>query len=69
MNIYSVSESSGSPYIQELRELLEEEWGPFAVFEMEDSGMRIPLPLIAIENEVLVGGGSLGIQGVPPHIR
>ncbi len=56
MNIYSVSESSGSPYIQELRELLEEEWEQFSAFETEDSGMRTPLPLIAIENEMLVGG-------------
>ena len=56
MKIYSVSESSGSPYIQELRELLEEAWGSFSAFEMEDSGMRTPLPLIAIENEVLIGG-------------
>ena len=56
MEICSISESSGSPYIQELRELFEEEWGPFAAFEMEDSGMRTPLPLIAIENEILIGG-------------
>ena len=39
-----------------MRGLLEEEWGQFSAFETEDSGISTPLPLIAVENEMLVGG-------------
>ena len=56
MKIYSISESSGSPAIQGLRELLEEEWGPFSAFETTASGIRTPPALVALEHEMLAGG-------------
>jgi len=56
MEIVSISEYSSSLYITELRDLLEGEWGDFASFETEEGNIRTPPPLIAIENETLVGG-------------
>ncbi|PCH61532.1 MAG: hypothetical protein COC19_04630 [SAR86 cluster bacterium] len=56
MEIVSLRESSGSPYIKELRELLEQEWDKFAPFDGEECDIKPPPPILAIRNAELLGG-------------
>ena len=42
--------------MQELRELLEKEWGQFQNFETNVSEIRTPHPIIAIHKDSFVGG-------------
>ena len=56
MYIAVQSETSGSSYIRELRNILEDKWGKFSLFEEEKNGVISPRPIVAIENSDLLGG-------------
>lgn len=69
MEIISSSESLGSRYVKELREILEIEWGEFAAFETSACGIKTPAALIAIENEILIGGLVFSLWAAPESDR
>ena len=56
MEILSISESQGSPYIAELRFMLEQEWGVFSAFETVVSGIKAPAPMVAVAHNKVIGG-------------
>ncbi len=56
MNILITSEASKTEYISELRGLLEKKWGKFSDFMEEKDGLIAPAPIIALENNILLGG-------------
>lgn len=65
MDIISQSCDQNLSYVSELRNLLEDEWGPFDAFEQEKGGVYSPSPIIAIENRNLVGGLVFSVWNNP----
>lgn len=55
MSISIIIEPASSRYVYELRELLENKWGKFPSFIEEKDGV-CPPPIIAIKNDILLGG-------------
>ncbi len=64
MDIVSLKEEANSPVLTEFRNLLENEWGKFAPFEQEKLGIASPPPLVAIEQNELLGGLAFSLW---PH--
>ena len=56
MNIISIGENTDSPYIIELRNMLEQKWRKFSPFEDEKGGVKSPPAIIALKNNILLGG-------------
>jgi GNAT superfamily N-acetyltransferase len=57
--MFSITTSSAAPdKLQLLRKWLVAEWGEIDPFEGTIEGVDVPLPLLALENENLVGGLS-----------